>query len=200
MKRLTYFYKVLVIASLGLSLVSGCGKATGWARREASADDSAVAHFTSDQQADGSADTRFEQQPASRVETNFQFTSMTTPTVVGTAVSAVHTSSRSGLMTMSALDDINGLIQNASGVVIVDFYADWCGPCRRQGTILHELEPSASQNGALILKVNVDEQKAIARKFGVSSLPTLIVFKNGNIVKRQTGLTDRSSVERLLRM
>ena len=66
--------------------------------------------------------------------------------------------------------------------------------------ILHDLEPEAAEYGAKIVKIDVDEHKDVAKKFGVSSLPTLIVFKNGEIVDRHTGLTDRRSVERLLKM
>jgi thioredoxin 1 len=66
--------------------------------------------------------------------------------------------------------------------------------------ILHDLEPEAAEYGAKIIKIDVDEHKEIAKKFGVSSMPTLIVFKNGEIVDRQTGLTDRRIVKRLLKM
>ena len=65
--------------------------------------------------------------------------------------------------------------------VIVDFYADWCGPCKMIGTILEELDEFN------ILKLNVDDFPDIARKFGVMSIPTLIKFKNGEEVKRVVG-------------
>lgn len=65
--------------------------------------------------------------------------------------------------------------------VIVDFYADWCGPCKMIGTILEELDELN------ILKLNVDDFPDIARKFGVMSIPTLIKFKNGEEVKRVVG-------------
>ena len=65
--------------------------------------------------------------------------------------------------------------------VIVDFYADWCGPCKMMGTILEELDELN------ILKLNVDDFPDIARKFGVMSIPTLIKFKNGEEVKRVVG-------------
>lgn len=65
--------------------------------------------------------------------------------------------------------------------VIVDFYADWCGPCKMIGTILEELDEFN------ILKLNVDDFPDIARKFGVMSIPTLIKFKNGEEVKKVVG-------------
>lgn len=65
--------------------------------------------------------------------------------------------------------------------VIVDFYADWCGPCKMMGTTLEELDELN------ILKLNVDDFPDIARKFGVMSIPTLIKFKNGEEVKRVVG-------------
>ena len=65
--------------------------------------------------------------------------------------------------------------------VIVDFYADWCGPCKMMGTILEELDELN------ILKLNVDDFPDIARKFGVMSIPTLIKFKDGNEVKKVIG-------------
>lgn len=65
--------------------------------------------------------------------------------------------------------------------VIIDFYADWCGPCKMMGTILEELDELN------ILKLNVDDFPDIARKFGVMSIPTLIKFKDGNEVKKVIG-------------
>lgn len=71
-----------------------------------------------------------------------------------------------------------------SGTVLVDFYADWCGPCQMLGPVLEELE---SQQDIKIIKINVDSLSGIARKFGVMSIPTLILFKDGKEVKKQTG-------------
>ena len=73
--------------------------------------------------------------------------------------------------------------------VVVDFYADWCGPCKMIGSILEEID---SFN---VLKINVDEFPDIARKFGIMSIPTLIKFKGGEEVKKIVGLRTKEQLE-----
>ncbi len=89
------------------------------------------------------------------------------------------------LSTLGPNDNFRELVGNASGTVLVDFYADWCGPCRKQGGILEDMESSSSQKRASIIKVNVDQHQQLAREFDVSSLPTLLVIKNGMVIERQ---------------
>jgi thioredoxin len=81
---------------------------------------------------------------------------------------------------------------------LVDFYADWCGPCRKQGKILLDMERSASQNHAYIIKVNIDRHRQLADEFEVSSLPTLMLIKNGKVIDRQTGVADHQEIAALL--
>ena len=75
----------------------------------------------------------------------------------------------------------------ASGVVLVDFYADWCPPCRRQAPIAAKAAKKLPQ-GARIIKVNVDQAKNISRRFNIRAIPTWVVFKNGREVQRFSGL------------
>ena len=96
--------------------------------------------------------------------------------------------------TMSAgileLNDINFAAETKTGVVLVDFWAPWCGPCRMQGPILEQIVGKVA--GAKIAKLNVDDAPAIAAKFGVQSIPTLLVLKDGEIAKQFVGVQQAS--------
>ena len=81
--------------------------------------------------------------------------------------------------------------------VLVDFWAVWCGPCQMMAPILHELE--AEMPDVQIGKVNVDEQMDLARQFRVVSIPTLIIFKNGQEVQRMVGVTSREELKDALK-
>ncbi len=75
--------------------------------------------------------------------------------------------------------------------VLVDFWAEWCGPCRMVGPIVEEL--SKDYDGkAVIGKVNVDENQEISMKYGIRNIPTLLVFKNGEIVDKQVGVAPKT--------
>lgn len=76
--------------------------------------------------------------------------------------------------------------ETKSGIVLIDFWAPWCGPCRMQGPILEQLVGKVE--GAKIAKLNVDEAGAIAAKFNVMSIPTLIVLKDGELVNQFVGV------------
>ena len=82
-------------------------------------------------------------------------------------------------------EDFNNLIQSK---VLVDFYADWCGPCKRIGSILEEI------NDIDILKVNVDLFQNISNKYGVMSIPTLIIFDKGNEIKKSIGFKTKNEL------
>jgi len=78
-------------------------------------------------------------------------------------------------------------IRDAKGVVLVDFYADWCPPCRVQGPVIAETK-ALTGGKAQVLKVDVDNQRDIAERFQIDALPTLVVLKDGQEVKRMKGL------------
>ena len=73
------------------------------------------------------------------------------------------------------------------GVTLIDFYADWCGPCRRLTPIIENVAKQVSPM-ANIYKVNIDESAALARRFGVRSVPTMLLFKDGQLVNSISGL------------
>ena len=81
--------------------------------------------------------------------------------------------------------------------VPVDFWAVWCGPCQMMAPILHELETEMPD--VQIGKVNVDEQMDLARQFRVVSIPTLIIFKNGQEVQRMVGVTSKEELKDALK-
>ena len=89
------------------------------------------------------------------------------------------------------LDDKNFAAQIKSGVTLVDFWAAWCMPCKMMVPILNELADSLPEN-TTIAKLNVDESQQIAAKYGVRSIPTSIVFKNGKEIKRFVGVKPAS--------
>ncbi|MFM9951746.1 MAG: thioredoxin [Saprospiraceae bacterium] len=79
---------------------------------------------------------------------------------------------------------------DTEGVTVIDFWAEWCGPCRVIGPIIEEL--STEYNGkALIGKVNVDENPEISMKYGIRSIPTVLILKNGIVVDKQVGLASK---------
>ncbi len=87
-------------------------------------------------------------------------------------------------------EDFKSAITNK---ILVDFYADWCGPCKRMGAILEEIE------GIEILKVNVDLFPNIAKNYGIMSIPTLILFENGQEINKMIGFQSLDAITEMLK-
>ncbi|MBX7107870.1 MAG: thioredoxin [Chitinophagales bacterium] len=84
------------------------------------------------------------------------------------------------------MQPFNELI-SGSKPVVVDFYADWCGPCKTMAPILLEVKSSV-QDQATIIKIDVDKAQALAAEYGIRAIPTLLIFKNGKEVWRRSGV------------
>ena len=85
----------------------------------------------------------------------------------------------------------------ASGTVLVDFWAPWCGPCKMQGPILDKVADAVG-DAAMIAKVNVDEHAPLAAQFGVRSIPTLLLFKDGEKVQDFIGVQQEATLVEVL--
>ena len=87
-------------------------------------------------------------------------------------------------------------VLKAEGTVLIDFWATWCGPCRMLSPIVDEV--ASEHPDVKVGKINVDEQPELAQQFGIMSIPTLLVFKNGEKVQESVGLIPKEKVEALL--
>lgn len=87
-------------------------------------------------------------------------------------------------------------VKNSEKTVLLDFYADWCGPCRMVSPIVDEIAEENPQY--LVGKINVDEETKLAADFGVGSIPTLIVMKNGSIVQESVGARPKEQILKML--
>ena len=87
-------------------------------------------------------------------------------------------------------------IKNSDKLVLLDFYADWCGPCRMVAPILHEI--AEERPDVIVGKINVDEEEALAEAFGVYSIPTLVVMKNGEVIRQTSGARPKAQLLAML--
>ena len=90
----------------------------------------------------------------------------------------------------------NDIIQSDKPV-LVDFFATWCGPCKYQGPILEELA-TAIGDDARIIKIDIDRNQAVAAKYNVRSVPTLMIFKNGEVLWKEAGVKEKADLITLL--
>lgn len=86
-------------------------------------------------------------------------------------------------------ENLNEVIK--SGVWIVDFYADWCGPCKMLGKVLEELDDN-------ILKINVDTHESLASEYGVMSIPTICFFKDGELKNKVVGFRSKDEIKQII--
>lgn len=91
-------------------------------------------------------------------------------------------------------NDIDLYVKN--GNVLVDFYADWCGPCKMMSPIVDEL---SKETDVKVVKINVDDSPEIAQKYGIMSIPTFIVFKDGEEYKKHIGMCEKDYLLELIK-
>ncbi len=101
---------------------------------------------------------------------------------------------RSSIIELGPTDNLAEIVARTRGPVVIDFHASWCGPCKKQAKLLKELDPYATQNGAAIVKIDVDKHATLAKKLNISSLPTLMVIKNGALVETKIGSVERQKI------
>ena len=93
-------------------------------------------------------------------------------------------------------EDFEALVKQSTKPVLVDFWASWCGPCRMIAPVLEEV--AAQRPDIQVCKVNVDEEQALAMAYGISSIPTLLLFKNGQVVNKSLGAVPKSKILEML--
>lgn len=93
-------------------------------------------------------------------------------------------------------DNFEEIVLKSPNRVLLDFWAQWCGPCQMIAPIVHQI---AEENEHITVgKVNVDEQMELAMQFGISSIPTLLIFEGGKVIATSVGLRSKEQIEKLL--
>ena len=99
---------------------------------------------------------------------------------------------------VKAITDATFEAETKEGLVLVDFWATWCGPCRMQAPILEKLSQEFSEDELKILKMDVDENPETARSFGIMSIPTLLFKKDGQVVKQVAGVHTAAQIKAIV--
>ena len=100
-------------------------------------------------------------------------------------------------MAISHVTDQNFASETESGLVLADFWAPWCGPCKMIAPVLEEIDSEMGEK-VKIVKLDVDDNQETAAKFGVMSIPTLLVFKNGEVVDKVVGFQPKDALASVL--
>ena len=98
--------------------------------------------------------------------------------------------------TIITKDNFQSEVLDFPGTVLIDFWADWCGPCRMLSPVIDEV--AAATPNVKVGKVNVDEEQELSAQFNIMSIPTLLVFKNGKKAGESIGLIPKEQVEKLI--
>ncbi|MBO4693569.1 MAG: thioredoxin [Clostridia bacterium] len=93
-------------------------------------------------------------------------------------------------------ENFSGIVEKSDKPVLVDFYADWCGPCQMLSPIISRI--AQDRDDIIVGKVNVDDNPLLTAKFGIMSIPMVAVFKNGEIKAQKVGYCDREEIEDML--
>ncbi|HFI0056423.1 TPA: thioredoxin [Streptococcus suis] len=99
---------------------------------------------------------------------------------------------------VQVITDANFEVETQEGVVLVDFWAPWCGPCRMQAPILEQLAGEVDEDELRIYKMDVDENPNTARQFDIMSIPTLLFKKDGQVVKQVAGVHTKDQIKAIL--
>ncbi len=96
-------------------------------------------------------------------------------------------------------ENFDETVKNSTKPILVDFYADWCGPCKMLGPVLEKVAEKVGEK-AVIAKLNIDDAQSVAMEYGVASIPTMILFKNGAEVSRQVGVIPAGQILSMLEL
>lgn len=88
-------------------------------------------------------------------------------------------------------------VENYNGTVLIDFFAEWCTPCKMLSHVIEDIA-SDSKNNVKVCKINVESEKRLAERFGIMSIPTLVVMENGTVKNRSIGVTGKRAIMDML--